>query len=195
MVKRFDSIYTKKDYVLSTLLDPRWKLDVIPEEHKARAKQMFCEVTSAAQPAPSKDATPSKKRIIDTSAGPQPVAGNDSTPKKEYSTPKKGYMSALAAMKQKMKTPTRREMTEAELYLQAETISEDSNPLQWWKSNQSSYPTLAQFARKYLALPGSTASAERLFSTAGVICTDQRTRLSARLLKALVLLKWNKDLY
>ncbi len=181
LAKRFDSIYTKKDYVLSTLLDPRWKLDVIPEEHRSRAKQMLSELTSAPQ-ATTRDATPSKKRIIDTSAGPQPVSGSDSTPKKGPqsvsggdSTPKKTHMSALAAMKEKMKTPTRREMTEAELYLQADTISTDSDPLQWWKSNQSSYPTLARFARKYLALPGSTASVERLFSTAGVICTDRRT--------------------
>ena len=40
------------------------------------------------------------------------------------------------------------------------------------------YPALAQMARKYLAIPATAASSERLFSLAGNTVTDKRSRLT-----------------
>jgi len=51
-----------------------------------------------------------------------------------------------------------------------------SSPLQYWK-NKLQYPLLVQLARKYLTLLCTTVPSERLFSTAGNIVTDKRTRL------------------
>jgi len=49
-------------------------------------------------------------------------------------------------------------------YIQDGLPDESACPLQWWKMNRLLYPTLARCARKYLGIPGSSASAERLFS-------------------------------
>lgn len=38
------------------------------------------------------------------------------------------------------------------------------NPLQWWKQHQSEFPRLSRLSRDYLAIPGSSASSERVFS-------------------------------
>ena len=39
--------------------------------------------------------------------------------------------------------------------------------LEWWKTHESKYPSLARMARQYLAMPATSAGVERLFSKAG----------------------------
>ncbi|KAE8180031.1 hypothetical protein CF328_g9291, partial [Tilletia controversa] len=48
------------------------------------------------------------------------------------------------------------------------------------------FPNLAKLARIYLAVPGSTASVEQVFSAAGWICSSRRGRLSGESLGLLV---------
>ncbi|CAB5124200.1 unnamed protein product [Rhizophagus irregularis] len=43
---------------------------------------------------------------------------------------------------------------EIEAYLQQPAASIKTNPLQWWKTNETIYPRLANMARNYLAIPG-----------------------------------------
>jgi len=40
------------------------------------------------------------------------------------------------------------------------------NTLVWWKRNSILYPNLAALARKYLAIQATSASSERIFSSA-----------------------------
>jgi hypothetical protein len=54
--------------------------------------------------------------------------------------------------------------TELEKYLMLEEEERDTDPLEWWRLNRRRYPTLAVLARRYLAIPASSASSERLFS-------------------------------
>ncbi|MCW5672852.1 MAG: hAT transposon family protein [Hydrogenophaga sp.] len=51
------------------------------------------------------------------------------------------------------------------------------DPLAWWRAAAPELPTLAGFARRYLAAPATTAASERLFSLAGVVVGPARTRL------------------
>jgi hypothetical protein len=37
--------------------------------------------------------------------------------------------------------------------------------LAWWKSQSETYPNLSKMARVYLAVPATSASSERLFSS------------------------------
>ena len=53
------------------------------------------------------------------------------------------------------------------------------DPITYWKSNSHVFPNLAAVARRFLSTPPSSVDSERLFSTAGAICTDKRSRLSA----------------
>ncbi|KAE8239108.1 hypothetical protein A4X13_0g8248 [Tilletia indica] len=62
----------------------------------------------------------------------------------------------------------------------------DGKAENWWKDNEVEFPNLAKLARIYLAIPGSTASVERVFPTAGWICSARRGRLNGESLGLLV---------
>ena len=52
-----------------------------------------------------------------------------------------------------------------------------NNPLEWWKMKQNQFPLLAALAKKYLAVPATSAPSERVFSTAGLTIANARARL------------------
>jgi hypothetical protein len=54
-----------------------------------------------------------------------------------------------------------------------------ANPLEWWKSNASRYPNIAILARRYLAIPASSAASERLFSRLKLTATAARHGMNA----------------
>ena len=64
----------------------------------------------------------------------------------------------------------------------------DSNPLVWWKTYAATFPYLAQVARRYLAMPATSAPVERLFSVAGQVVTATRNRLHPETVTLLVFL-------
>ena len=50
--------------------------------------------------------------------------------------------------------------------------------LSWWKVASKTYPKLAAVARKYLAIPATSAASESSFRYAGLTVTELRNRLS-----------------
>ena len=64
------------------------------------------------------------------------------------------------------------EVSEAELYLSMSPAPQGTDVLQWWASNKSRFPNLARMAQQFLAVPATSASAERVFSLAGRIFSD-----------------------
>lgn len=67
--------------------------------------------------------------------------------------------------------------TEVNLYFTEPAIGATENLLCWWKKNEMKFPLLARLARKYLAIPATSAPAERLFSVAGLVLEEKRTNL------------------
>ena len=63
-----------------------------------------------------------------------------------------------------------------------------TDPLKWWKKWGSKFPNLAQLARRYLAMPATSAPVERLFSVAGLVATAKRSRLAPSTVSLLVFL-------
>lgn len=68
-------------------------------------------------------------------------------------------------------------------------VDRASNPLDYWKFKEKTYPVLAAMARDYLAVPATSCSSERLFSAAGNVISEKRSRLNADTLRALLCLK------
>ena len=87
-------------------------------------------------------------------------------------------------------------------FMQETIIPQDDDPLQWWCQRQGKYPWLSRLARRCLCVPATSASSERLFSSAGLTVTKLRNRLSDEHITTLVYLRnvwpvlenWQADL-
>ena len=79
--------------------------------------------------------------------------------------------------------------------LESETQQpQTSDTLIWWRENEARFYGLKRLARKYLAIPATSAPSERVFSLAGNICSRRHASLSPYHLDALVFLNANGDL-
>ncbi len=54
----------------------------------------------------------------------------------------------------------------------------DQDILKWWRDHSSQFPNLGKMARQFLAAPASSASAKRLFSSAGKMHDDLKKSTS-----------------
>lgn len=66
-----------------------------------------------------------------------------------------------------------------------------ADALEWWKVHDSRFPSLARMARQYLAVPASSASVERLFSSVGLVKSDLRERLLDKTTTDIMFAKYN----
>ncbi|ESN92828.1 hypothetical protein HELRODRAFT_153206, partial [Helobdella robusta] len=57
--------------------------------------------------------------------------------------------------------------------------------------NASRFPTIAKVARKYLAIPATSAPSEQIFSMSGQIINERRNRLKPEHVEQLVFLCHN----
>lgn len=73
-------------------------------------------------------------------------------------------------------------------YIKCDVIERKADVLEWWLEHRVDFPNLAILARKYLAIPATEASSERLFSAAGNVLTDRRSKMSSDSLEQLVFL-------
>lgn len=68
------------------------------------------------------------------------------------------------------------------------------DPLAWWKTHASTFPTLSQIARKVLCIPATSAPAERVFSIAGLTISKLRAKLDCENASCLIFLRDNWEL-
>ena len=54
---------------------------------------------------------------------------------------------------------------------------EHPDPLVWWRNHKAMFPILSKLARRILCIPATSASSERLFSTAGLTIANDRASL------------------
>ena len=80
---------------------------------------------------------------------------------------------------------------EVALYCEEGVDPEDSDTLKYWTNNRKKFPLLSRLARKFLCIPASSATLERVFSTAGNAVSERRTSLSIDNIEMLVYMKEN----
>lgn len=85
----------------------------------------------------------------------------------------------------------RERQDEIEQYMMIEEIDVNTCPFKWWASQSSRFPILSQLAKKYLAIPASSAASERLFSDAGNVMTARRINLLPSTFEHLIFCKRN----
>jgi hypothetical protein len=95
------------------------------------------------------------------------------------------------------KPPPLEELIQSEMkgYIAEPPNNTECTNLDWWKRNEGKYPKLARMAKKYLSIPASSVSAERVFSMTGNIISKKRSRLKPELVDIIVFLNKNKYLY
>lgn len=67
----------------------------------------------------------------------------------------------------------------------------DVDILKWWKDNEQVLPLLSREARKFLCIPASSTSSERMFSAAGNIVTAKRYNLDPKTTQRLLFCQQN----
>ena len=67
------------------------------------------------------------------------------------------------------------------------------NPLTWWKSRDSCYKYLPLLAQKVLSVTATSVASERIFSTAGNIINEKRSRLTPENVNKLIFLHENMN--
>uniref|UniRef100_A0A673GRL3 BED-type domain-containing protein n=1 Tax=Sinocyclocheilus rhinocerous TaxID=307959 RepID=A0A673GRL3_9TELE len=77
---------------------------------------------------------------------------------------------------------------EMDMYEREAMLPADENPLSWWQKSCGIYPHIAQLAKTYLTIPGTSVRAERMFSSAGNIVNKKRSALAANQVDRLVFL-------
>ena len=83
---------------------------------------------------------------------------------------------------------------EVKAYFQERPISHKDNPFCWWKGSSCRFPCLSILAKKFLAIPATSTSTERVFSIAGIVVDRKRCALTPEMVDALVFLHKNSYL-
>lgn len=80
---------------------------------------------------------------------------------------------------------------ELDEYIDSPCEPEDTNPFQWWATNQKKFPHVADVARAHLGIPATSVASERVFSKCGLVCSDRRASLKSQHVEHLVFLSHN----
>ena len=162
--------------LMAALLDPRYKnLDFleIDDEKEQIIQKLRNEIGEVEVPGPEILDNPAPSQDIDSSIRSQ----------KEY----------RQRRQKKIKKAVTNVVISDEVtnYLSLPLALETEDPLNWWKIRFQNFPQLAKFARKYLAIPATSVSSERLFSDAGNLISVKRTNLDTKLVGQMLFLKRN----
>jgi len=171
--KKYSAPSTQKLLEKASFLDPRYKNSTPSEELRDALLEEMMEIPEqddgAAQPRPS-----------------TPTGGGDKKRKLADLLGKKRNQTQSTPIPKRLRADT--ELTK---YLQEEAMDSHSDPLAWWRDNQSRYPLLAKIARKYMAICATSTASERVFSAAGNIVTPLRASLKPDRVNMLVFLARN----
>ena len=84
-------------------------------------------------------------------------------------------------------------VAEMEGYLNMPVIERNESPFFWWKQQQTAFPRVVKLAGRFLSAQASSVVSERLFSEAGNIFNEKRSRLLPCNGKKLLFLHHNLD--
>ena len=183
---RFANITSEPLYAVATLVDPRYRGKLFSVSELAAARQwLIDQVTSVqmpegASPAADDVQQPDAKRPrVDEILSPldllaADLLGGDTT------SAQSGQLTAAE---------------EVDAYLRQPNIPRQQSPLLWWKLNERNYVRVAEVARRYLSAPSTSVASERLFSSAGEMYSDTRSRLAPERAEMLLFINQNMKLF
>lgn len=90
--------------------------------------------------------------------------------------------------------PSAAAIVELDKYLAELHITRTNDPLIWWESRKNLYPNLYKIMLKRLCIPATSVPCERIFSKAGQICNEKRSRLTTKKISQILVVQSNVDL-
>nr|CAI5867975.1 unnamed protein product [Callosobruchus analis] len=174
--QRLKNIEFSKTIVLATLLDPRYKLlafsdSVAGETIKKYAIELMTNIIVSSEGLDEK-ALETQDEVLSVW----------------------GEFDKIISNKKPTGTPLSEALIEINRFLNASHLYKDKNPLLWWQQNQHLYPTLAKLVQDKFCILATSVPCERLFSKAGTIINERRTRLSAKHVQKILFLNVNGNL-
>lgn len=174
---------------IASLLDPRFLDTFIPANLRnqwwGRLDELVTIERARLQPqegeAPPQDPQPPQAPLPNP-----PPAGRGRAATRSHlqpPIPKKSYDDLLREKREK-KVAQRAIATP---YRDLVPVNEKSGVGAWWMQNQEVYPEHAVLARRYLAIPATSAPCERLFSTGGRVIEKRRAALKPNTARAIIL--------
>lgn len=80
---------------------------------------------------------------------------------------------------------------EVDKYLNEPLISRTENPLVWWSERKKIYPRLYEIVKTRLCIIATSVPCERIFSKAGQVLTERRSRLKENKVSQILFLNQN----
>lgn len=87
--------------------------------------------------------------------------------------------------------PTAARIRELDKYLEEDILNRSSDPLIWWEERKTIYPMLYAYMKKRLCLLATSVPCERIFSKAGSILTEKRSRITSSKVNQILFLNQN----
>ena len=196
--RRFQFVFAEKQLMVATLLDPRFKDRFMPAEVRQRAydwladEVMMRDADLANEIPPKRAAIEASQLVASQSmvwdAFDQVIQGSHSQvqAEAEHDVPVSPADASAGASRAAV-------MQMIRVYLAESTIHRTSDPLKWWSEN--GVKKLAPVARQFLCPPPTSVPSERLFSGAGQIYSDRRSRLHPDKAEMLMFIRTNMAAY
>ena len=162
-------------FITAAVLDPRFKLRWCTPQEQSIVKSTFLSSAAAHQ-------TISSSQVNLCSPPPAKKAKTDES--EDFF----GFMTTTVMPSTSKSTDS---STEVNRYLSQPCLAMETDPLQFWMSQQQNSPVLSAMACKFLTIPASSAPVERLFSIGGKIFRPERCRLADKTFERLMNIKCN----
>ena len=171
------NIENNKYYVISTLLDPRFKTLGFPDnESISRARRLL------------------NDELINYSYNVMPMnetniiqVVNEQNGRDEYTSFWCSFDNEVNTLNASTSNSSNI-ITEIENYLMTDYLNRTADPLIFWFTNTVKYPHLSMLVRQYFCIMGTSVPSERVFSKAGNIIDKKRSRLKENIVNQILFL-------
>jgi len=87
--------------------------------------------------------------------------------------------------------PSVASIIELDKYLSENLLNRQQDPLKWWSDRKLLYPRLYEMVKRRLCVPATSVPSERVFSKAGMVLNNKRTRLTTDKVEKIIFIQSN----
>ena len=194
LVTRYQSDEIENVLFISMYLDPRFKLLSMLTEQQKRAVQSAVKVELTTTILHEREKNQETEQIASQSES-TIHSEQLEQPQPKRTKLEKFFDSAFRPRAGENSSASEVAATELQRYELEEPLGlENKQPLLWWKERELLYKYLSLLSKKFLCITATSVPSERLFSSAGNLVAEKRSRLTSDNIDKLIFLYENKTL-